>query len=421
MLKQTLTSRIKLSLDLSDDLWPVDLDSNDLEDAVINMSINALHAMESGGQLTISTRNVPLESTDVQHLNISAGDYVLLSITDTGSGMDAVTREKVFDPFYSTKGELGTGLGLSQVYGFVERSGGTIKLYSELGHGSRFILYFPRSKKTIIKTQHRSSEIAQNFRGNETLLVVDDEQSMVELEYEILIAQGYQVLTANDGVQALAVLEKEKVNLIISDVIMPNMDGYQLAAQVRKLYPHIILQMVSGFSDERHIGMMDKLLHDNVLFKPFTSNLLLTRVRKLLDESHSTIGLSKRTILIMDDDVDIQNLLTINLHKFDCNVVTAFDGEEAVELYTHALETDHPIDIMIVDLNIPGGMGGIAVTKKIRKIQPNAKIIVASGDTEGPEMTNPQDYGFDASIEKSLGFDKIVLILEQVLMLDDRQ
>ncbi|MFV1983682.1 MAG: PAS domain S-box protein, partial [Thiohalomonadales bacterium] len=121
MLKKTLTARIKFTLTLENNIWPVELDSGDLEDAIINMSINAQHAMKSGGQLTISTSNEQLNKNDVQQLGLSSGDYVLLSITDTGSGMDTVTLENIFDPFYSTKGELGTGLGLSQVYGFVER------------------------------------------------------------------------------------------------------------------------------------------------------------------------------------------------------------------------------------------------------------------------------------------------------------
>jgi PAS domain S-box-containing protein len=279
ILEKTLTAIHQISLKLDDDLWLVELDSSDLEDAIINMSINAMHAMKSGGRLTISTSNIQLNKTDVQHLGLSAGDYVLLSITDTGSGMDNFTKEKVFDPFFTTKGEDG-----SQVYGFVERSGGTIKVYSELGHGSRFALYFPRNIQSSTKMQGNLLDNMQKTKGGETLLVVDDEQAMVELVCDIFSTQGYRVLTANDGVQALAILENEAVDLIISDVIMPNMDGYQLMAEVQQRYPHIKLQITSGFADERHNGMIDKSLHENMLHKPYSSKTLLARVRTLLDD-----------------------------------------------------------------------------------------------------------------------------------------
>ena len=415
MLNQALTARITLSLDLEEDIWFVELDSSDLEDAIINMSINALHAMESGGHLTISTRNQKLQSMDVQHLSIKAGDYVLLTITDTGCGMDATTKDKLFDPFYSTKGELGTGLGLSQVYGFVERSAGMIKVYTEVNQGTSFTLYFPKSKISANTEETSDIGITLDLGGTETLLVVDDEQSMVDLEYEIFTALGYRVLTANDGIQALAVLEKEKVDLIISDVIMPRMDGYQLAEKVRKLYPQILIQMMSGFTDERHIGVVDESLHQNVLHKPFTSKVLLTRVRKLLDDALAAQMNSRCTILIMDDDEDIQELFKLKLKKLNCNVVTAYDGEEAITLYEKALGTSEPIDISILDLTIPGGLGGSSATEKIRKLHPEAKIIVTSGNSEAPEMLSPQEYGFDGAIEKGVEFAQLSLILKKIL------
>lgn len=149
MLEKTLTVRITLVFDLAEQLWPVWLDKGELEDAIVNMSINAMHAMDGSGHLTIRTRNEPLSVLDAQTLPLDAGDYVLLSITDTGCGMDDKTKEKIFDPFFSTKGDKGTGLGLSQVYGFMQRSGGAIQVYSKSGQGSRFALYFPRSRQSV--------------------------------------------------------------------------------------------------------------------------------------------------------------------------------------------------------------------------------------------------------------------------------
>ncbi len=421
MLGKTLTPRIKLVYDLAEDLWPVWLDGGDFEDTIVNMSINAMHAMEAGGELTLRTRNEPLNEIDASTLKLIAGDYVLLSMTDTGCGMDEATKERIFDPFYTSKGEQGTGLGLSQVYGFVERSGGAIKVYSEPGHGSRFTLYFPRSHQEHAEEQTAEKSELHNLRGNETLLLVDDEQAMVELAHDILTAQGYRVLTADDGEQALAILEKETVDLVISDVIMPNLDGYQLAAQVQQCYPHIKLQMVSGFADDRHNHMTDDALHQNILYKPYASNTLLVRIRNLLDEGDVTDeantngALAGRTILVMDDEEDVRELFALNLERLGCKTLPVCNGDEAIALYRQSLEGGNPIDAVIMDLTIPGGMGGKELADKIRAMDPNARMIVASGHSGDPEMNQYQDYGFCGALEKNFDREKIKQVLEQAL------
>jgi PAS domain S-box-containing protein len=432
MLEKTLTARINLKLNLADNLWPVLLDSGDLEDAIINISINAMHAMKGNGQLTIRTENTKFNTQDAQLLNLESGDYVLLSITDTGCGMDADTKDKIFDPFFSTKGKRGTGLGLSQVYGFTERSSGMIKVYSEPGHGSCFSLYFPRSRKPDrVDTQVVTDTEKKNLQGSETLLVVDDEPALVELAKEILTTQGYRVLTANDGKQALLMLEKEKVDLIISDIIMPNMDGYQLAAQVQQDYPHIKIQMVSGFSDSRHSNMADNDLYQHMMYKPYAFNTLLTHVRNLLDKdtkpqspptspptSPSTLKnkLANFTILVMDDEEDVRELFQLNLERLGYQTLLACNGAEAIALYQQSLESGAPINAIILDLSIPGSLGGKEVAAKIRSLNVNAKIIVASGDSGGPEMTHYQDYGFDGALEKTFDRKKIKQALEKVLL-----
>ena len=283
MLEKTLTVRIKLVLDLEDDLWPVWLDSSDMIDVILNMSINAMHAIEGNGQLTITTQNESLNTLDAQILNLNAGDYIALSITDTGCGMDTQTREKIFDPFYSTKGSQGTGLGLSQVYGFVKNSGGDINVYSEPKHGTRFVLYFPRhTEENQANEQHTEAVNKENLSGHETVLVVDDEPALIELSRELLLQQGYHVFSAENGVQALRVLEKENIDLLLSDVIMPEMNGYELASVVQEKYPQIKIQLASGFTDDRHIDKVDDSLQENQLQKPFNSQELLQKIRKLL-------------------------------------------------------------------------------------------------------------------------------------------
>ncbi len=282
MLEKTLTVRITLTLDLADNLWRVRLDQNDLEDAIINMSINAMHAIEGNGKLKIETRNEVISETEENLYQVKAGEYVLLSITDTGSGMDDSMKEKIFDPFFSTKGEKGTGLGLSQVYGFVERSQGSIQVYSEIGYGTRFTLYFPRYFDGESEEYDDKIDEEINLSGTETILIVDDEPALVKLSSTILKQNGYHVFTAGNAQQALDILEKESVDLLLSDVIMPDMDGYQLAAAVMEKYPDIKIQLASGFSDDRHLDMSDNSLHEHLLHKPYHSKTLLKRIRQLL-------------------------------------------------------------------------------------------------------------------------------------------
>ncbi|MFV2054869.1 MAG: response regulator [Thiohalomonadales bacterium] len=295
MLEKTLTARIQLVYHLEGGLWPVWLDSGDLEDAIINLSINAMHAMRTGeGKLTICTSNTQISKIDAQSINLQAGEYVLLSITDTGHGMSDAVKEKIFDPFFTTKGEHGTGLGLSQVYGFVERSGGVIKVYSEPEHGSRFAIYFPRSHKSLVQQKPTQYDIDSKSKWEDTVLVVDDEPALAKLAYDILTVQGYQVFTANDYNQALTILNNRAIDVMISDVIMPGRDGYELAAYVAAHYPQTKIQLTSGFVDDRHINRPDSQLSRNMLHKPYTSMSLLQRVRTLLDRTTEDTALSEQ-------------------------------------------------------------------------------------------------------------------------------
>jgi len=287
MLQKTLTVRIKLLIELADEIWPIWMDSSELEDSILNMSINAMHAMNENildAQLTIRTRNETLDSRDAGALNLNAGDYVQLSIIDTGSGMDESTMEKIFDPFFSTKGKQGTGLGLSQVFNFVKRAGGTIQINSEPDHGSTFDIYFPRYHESEIENSTHTDEKEINVKGQEKILIVDDEAALRDLASELLEQQNYQTYCAADAKEALQILEHEHIDLMLSDIIMPGVDGYELAAIVLDNYPKIKIQLASGFTDERHMHMIDSKLHINRLNKPYNAKELLHKVRELLDE-----------------------------------------------------------------------------------------------------------------------------------------
>lgn len=284
MLEKTLTARIKLILDLEENLWPIWIDSADMEDTILNMSINAMHAIEGSGQITFQTRNKHIQTFNAKLLQLEPGDYITLSIIDTGCGMDTETQERIFDPFYSTKGEFGTGLGLSQVYGFIERSNGAIKVYSEQNQGTRFTLYFPRYVGNEDKPLSKKINNVANLTGSETILVVDDEPALLNLTSVILGQQGYNVIKTESSKQALEILKNESVALLLSDVIMPEMDGYELATIVQNKYPNVKIQLASGFSDDRHLKNLDEKLHNNLLHKPYHAQTLLRKIRELLDQ-----------------------------------------------------------------------------------------------------------------------------------------
>ncbi|RDH86034.1 MAG: hypothetical protein DIZ80_00760 [endosymbiont of Galathealinum brachiosum] len=281
MLEKTLTARISLNMNLLESLWDVYIDPELMADAILNICINAMHAMPSGGQLTIETSNLEKQQIVAKRLSLAEGDYVRLVISDTGCGMTDQVKERIFDPFFSTKGEAGTGLGLSQVYGFIQQSKGEIIVHSVENQGTTFELYFPRNA-VVNKSVRSSSEglSEKDITGTETILIVDDESELRSLASDILSMNGYQVLSAESGKTALQILQKESVDLMLTDVIMPEMDGYELSDKVKRLYPGIQILVTSGFNDE---NQSSRVHTDQQLAKPYKVDVLLAKVRQLLD------------------------------------------------------------------------------------------------------------------------------------------
>lgn len=416
ILQKTLTPSILLELDLCQDIWPVFVDSNDLEDAILNMAINAMHAMQLGGTLVIRTKNIHFGERDVVNNKLAAGDYVELSISDTGSGMDADILAKIFDPFYTTKGDGGVGLGLSMVYGFVKRSGGDIVVDSIPGQGSRFHMYFPKYTQAVPIAPTKKPVINEvAFRGDEIILVVDDEPAMLELVARMLSSRGYRVLVADSAKKALAMLENEKIDLLLSDIVMPDMDGYQLAAVVNQMYPKTKVQFMSGYARDRWENKETGNVAGTLLEKPFTSQALLRRVREVLDGKKLTVSAHKPRIMIMDDEENVRELFRINLEKLGYDAVLAANGEQAVSYYQRSLQDKIPIDAVIMDVSIHGGMDGKVAAEKILAIDKNAKLIVSSGDTYGSVMKNYSDYGFKNAIEKNFDRNKMAHVIWETL------
>ena len=285
MLQKTLTARVTINMELASDLWPVWIDEGDFLDVIVNLSINAMHAIDSAGALIFESMNHKFSPGDGLLATLPAGDYVLLRVSDTGRGIDKEAIEKVFDPFFTTKGDKGSGLGLSQVYGFMERSNGAVRVESEVSKGSCFTLYFPRYLDEVVpaKSGFNSQDVVLESKG-ESILVIDDEIELLSIATEVLSGYGYTVYTANSAARALKVLAKHHVDLIVSDVVMPEMGGYELANQIKNVYPGIPIQLVSGYNEAVDTSYFDEILHQQLIRKPYSSDILLERIRQILDE-----------------------------------------------------------------------------------------------------------------------------------------
>ena len=292
LIAKSLTPSIRVKQHLAADLWPVEIDPGEFEDALLNLSLNARDAMPDGGALVIETANAILDETYVaRNPQARAGEFVMISLSDTGSGMTDEVRERAFEPFFTTKEPgKGTGLGLSMIYGFVKRSGGHVKVYSELGEGTTFRVYLPRAREGATKDEETIDMADSAPGGNETILIVDDEADLVDVAVAHLEGLGYRTLSANDGKQALKLLEdNEDIDLMFSDVIMPGrLDGYKLALAARKIRPSLKILLTSGFTRKREestnggnaatAALAGKLLH-----KPYNRSELARAVRRTLD------------------------------------------------------------------------------------------------------------------------------------------
>jgi len=286
LLRRTLGEEIEPETVLAGGLWPVLVDANQLEHSLLNLAINARDAMASGGKLTIETANTLLdESYAARHEELAPGQYVMISVSDTGSGMSAEVREKAFEPFFTTKETgQGTGLGLSQVYGFIKQSGGHCAIYSEPGQGTTVRLYLPRHLGDVQTVGLPESPRAGSGRG-EMILFVEDDADVRIFATDLLRELGYDVLAAATGMEGLSLLEAHpEVRLLFTDVALPGgMTGRQLADQAVQRHPGLKVLYTTGYARNAivHQGRLDPGVE--LIIKPFTSAALAGRIRQLLD------------------------------------------------------------------------------------------------------------------------------------------
>ena len=288
MLRRSIGERVELETVLGGGLWQTKIDTSQLENAILNLAVNARDAMPEGGKLTIETANAYLDETYGRENEVHPGQYVMIAVTDTGSGMSPEVAGRAFDPFFTTKAVgKGTGLGLSQTYGFVRQSNGHIKIYSEVGHGTTFKIYLPRYFGALSAAWTRPVADVEAPRGggpHEIIFVVEDEDRVRMITVDALRELGYSVVHAASGQEALDLLETHAdVTLLFTDVVMPGMTGRQLADAVKRTRPDLRVLFTTGYTRNAvvHNGTLDA--GTNFLPKPFSIDQLAAKIRDVLD------------------------------------------------------------------------------------------------------------------------------------------
>ena len=377
LLRRTLGEAITVDSSLSADLWHAEVDAHQLESTILNLAVNARDAMRDGGKLTIETRNVVIEpGTALSYADLVPGDYISIAVTDTGVGTSSDVLAHAFDPFFTTKpiGE-GTGLGLSQVFGFVKQSGGHVKLESELGRGTTASIYLPRLVREV-------TEVAPAFlplpplRGNrsETILVVEDDDDVRNFSIDTLREVGFTVLEASDAESALELLERNpQIMLLFSDVGLPRMNGRQLAEEARARRADLKVLFTSGYARQAivHDGRLDPGVE--LLTKPFTRAQLAARIRTVLDGG-STATPRERVAIVIDDEVLISMFLADVLEDIGFKVIQSQSATEGLA----AVERTQLPSVAFIDIGLPD-RNGLELAAEMRVRFPDLKIAIASG------------------------------------------
>jgi CheY-like chemotaxis protein len=285
LLQRSINESIHLDIQLAEQLWVAEADPNQLESALLNLVINARDAMPGGGQLVVKTSNRHLDSGFTQaHSNLDPGDYVMLSVTDTGCGMPQSTINRAFDPFFTTKpiGQ-GTGLGLSMIYGFSKQSRGHVAIQSEVGNGTTVSLFLPRFGGDLPRDVPADVQHAPFAQHGETVLIVEDDPAVRVLVSTVLSDLGYAFIEAGDADSAVPILDSaQRIDLMISDVGLPGMNGRQLAEIGRQYRPELKVLFITGYAEHAAVrgGFLDPGMQ--MITKPFTFDLLTAKVREMI-------------------------------------------------------------------------------------------------------------------------------------------
>jgi PAS domain S-box-containing protein len=406
MLRRSLGEGVEIETVITGGLWNTFVDTVQVENALLNLAINARDAMQGQGKLTIEAGNAFLDDTYVaRHGDVTAGQYVMVAVTDTGCGIPVELLERVFEPFYTTKPEgQGTGLGLSMVYGFVKQSGGHIKIYSEVGHGTTVRIYLPRARQP--EDVESDIETGPITGGSETVLVVEDDEDVRGTVVDLLSELGYRVLRAKDAQSALAIVESGvPIDLLFTDVVMPGpLASPEMARKARERLPNIAVLFTSGYTDNAivHGGRLDEGV--DLLSKPYSREAMARKIRQVLrsqpraaaaapvspslpppeqDVLPCASRLAAR-VLLVDDDAMVR-FTTADMLGYLGHVVTeAGDATEALRLLS-----EHAFDVIVTDISLPD-LSGDELAMRALALQPGLRVIFATGYDALPEDSDHQ-------------------------------
>jgi PAS domain S-box-containing protein len=387
-----------------------------LEQILLNLVVNARDAMPDGGLLSIKTADVEFQETHLLgNEEMKPGSYVMIAVTDTGTGMSQDVTQKIFEPFFSTKGiGKGTGMGLSTVYGIVKQHRAHIFVNSEIGRGTSFEIYFPVAEG--VTEEACEDNIKRDVRGNETVLVVDDEPLILKVIVTLLKPLGYSVLEASSGESALWVSEnyQGKIDLLLTDVVMPGINGNVLAERLSERRPEINIIFMSGYTDDAiaHHGV----LNEGVVLvnKPIKGYVLAGRIREVLDgERHQKGAISSphelngQNILLVDDKEDIRKIIQAFLKDYDCTIDSAENGKLALEKFTAST-----YDFVLMDMQMPI-MDGLTAVREMRKWEhekgaEETTVIALTGNSSGEDIEECHKAGYSGHLSKPIKKDQLI-------------
>jgi len=406
MLRRLVGEDVEVSFALSAENPIVHADPHQLEQVIMNLAVNARDAMPSGGRLRIETTlSERGEAEAAGQPEARPGRYAVLSVADTGVGMDHATLQRIFEPFFTTKeAGQGTGLGLSMVQGIVVQSGGYIHVSSEPGHGATFQIYLPALSGVSI--EHREPESGSALRGSETILVVEDQTEVCDYVSAVLREYGYRVIQAANAGEALLICERESatIHLLLTDVVMPRTSGRDLVVRLAATQPGIRTLFMSGYTADviaQH-GVLDA--GTQFIQKPFSPEELATKVRTVLGPRTA-----KARVLVVDDEAGVRSFLRSALEGHGYMVSEAEDGREALEIVLA-----DPPELVITDLVMPE-QEGIETIQMLRRRMPEVRIIAISGAFEGRYLSTAKVLGADMVLDKPVSCELLLAKVAEVL------
>ncbi len=409
LLNRSLGETVELEIVTSPGLWRIEADPNQLESSILNLAVNARDAMPRGGQLTIESANARLdEAYTAQHAEVAPGQYVVISVSDTGSGMSKEVVDRVFEPFYTTK-EVGkgTGLGLSMVYGFVKQSGGHIKVYSEEGHGTTIKLYLPRSfAEAAVVEEATLTPGMEVSRHRETILVVEDDDDVRAYTVECLRELGYKVLEAHDGPSALRLQERqtEPLDLLFTDVVMPGMTGRELADAARLRQADLKVLYTSGYTRNAivHGGRLDPGV--DMIAKPFSYHALAQKIRDVLDQGRTG------KVIIVESEPNVRTLAAEALTTAGYHVDEAANAMEAL---AKVRSGQGQFDALVANWSL-SDHGGEWLLTELRALHADLPVLLLVGEDEPAVRARYREERCVGILEKPITSAKLCSGLEDL-------